>query len=88
MLKDLLQPTIFCDKNATIMLSKNHVFKKKTKHIDTMYHFIRELVNKKEICLEFYTSKEQVANIFTKALERDAFQYQHNSLRVRTVTNE
>jgi hypothetical protein len=49
MLKDLLQeqhePTkVFCDNNSTIMLSKNHVFHKKTKHIDTRYHFIRELV--------------------------------------------
>jgi alpha-glucosidase (family GH31 glycosyl hydrolase) len=58
MLKDLLQeqhePTIvFSDNNSTIMLSKNHVFHKKTKNIDTRYHFIRELVNNKEICLKF-----------------------------------
>jgi hypothetical protein len=58
MLKYLLQeqqePTIvLCDNNSAIMLSKNHVFHKKTKHIDTRYHFIRELANHKEICLEF-----------------------------------
>jgi hypothetical protein len=50
MLKNLLQKqqeptTLFCDNNSAIMLSKNHVFHKKTKHIDTRYHFIRELVN-------------------------------------------
>jgi hypothetical protein len=50
--------TIFYDKNPAIMLSKNHVFHKKTKHIDTRYHFIRELVNNKEICLGFYRSEE------------------------------
>jgi hypothetical protein len=38
MLKYLLQEqqeptTVFCDNNSTIMLSKNHVFHKKTKHI-------------------------------------------------------
>jgi hypothetical protein len=93
MLKDLLQEqqeptTIFCDNNSTIMLSKNHVFHKKTKHIDTRYHFMRELVNNKEICLEFCRSKEQVVDIFTKALARDAFQHLHSSLGVRTVTNE
>jgi hypothetical protein len=79
MLKYLLQEqheptTVFCDNNSTIMLSKNHVFHKKTKHIDTRYHFIRELVNNKEICLEFCRSKEQVTDIFTKSLARDAFQ--------------
>lgn len=64
------------------MLSKNHVFHNKTKHIDTMYHFIRELMNNKEIGLEFCTSKEQGVDIFTKALEKDAIQHLHNSLRV------
>jgi hypothetical protein len=70
------------------MLSKNHVFHKKTNHIDTRYHFIRELVNNKEICLEFCRSKEQVTNIFTKALARDAFQHLRSSLGVHAVTNE
>jgi hypothetical protein len=93
MLKYLLQeqhePTkIFYDNNSTILLSKNHVFHKKTKHIDTRYHFIRELVNDKEINLEFCRSKEQVADIFTKALARDAFQHLHSSLGVCTITDE
>ena len=55
-LKDLSQnhqepTTIFCDNNSAIELSKNHVFHKRTMHIDTRFHFIRELVNNKEICL-------------------------------------
>jgi hypothetical protein len=78
MLKYFLQEkqeptTIFCDNNSTIMLSKNRVFHNKTKHIDTRYHFIRELKNNKEICLEFCKSKEKIADNFTKALARDAF---------------
>ena len=93
MLKDLLQeqekPTTFlCDNNSAIMLSKNHVFHKKTKNIDTRYHFIRELVTNKEICLEFCRSKEKIADIFTKALARDAFQHLPSSLGDRIVTNE
>ena len=32
-------------------------FHKRTKHVDTRYHFIRELVNNKDICLEFCTSE-------------------------------
>jgi hypothetical protein len=93
MLKDLLQEqheptTMFCDNYSTIMLSKNHVFQKKTKHIDTRYHFIKELVNNKEICLEFCRSKEQVTNIFTKVLPRDDFHHLHSSPRVCEVTDE
>jgi hypothetical protein len=36
---------IFCDNTSAISLSKNHVFHKKRKHIDTRFHFIRELAN-------------------------------------------
>ena len=79
-LKDLSQnqqepTTIFCDNSSAIVLSKNHAFHKRTKHIDTRYHFIRELVNNKEICLEFCRSEDQLTNDFTKPLARDTFQY-------------
>eukprot|EP00253_Pinus_taeda_P022671 PITA_22671 len=43
--------TIYCDNSSAITLSKNSVFHKRTKHIDTKFHFIRELVNNGEIVL-------------------------------------
>ena len=61
---------IFCDNNSAIALSKNQLFHKRSKHIDTRYHFIRELVNNKEISLTFCSSKEQLEDIFTKPLEK------------------
>ena len=78
-LKDLSQnqqePTkIFYDSNSSISLSKNHVFHKRTKHIDIRFYFIRELVNNKEFFLEFCRSEYLLAYIFTKPLERDTFQ--------------
>jgi hypothetical protein len=78
--------TVFGDYDSSIMLSKNHVFHKKTKHIDTRYHFVRELVNNKEICLEFCKSKEQVIDIFTKSLAIDAFKKLLSCLGVGAVT--
>jgi hypothetical protein len=44
---------IFFDNTSTIALSKNHVFHKKSKHIDTRFHFIHELVNNGDIVLQF-----------------------------------
>jgi hypothetical protein len=92
MLKYFLQEkqeptTVFCDNNSAIMLSKNHVFHKKIEHIDTRYHFIKELVNNKEIFLEFCRSKEKIVDIFTKALARDAFQKLCNCLGFDAITN-
>ena len=43
---------IFCDNSSAIALSKNSLFHKRTKHIDTKFHYIRELVNNGEIVLE------------------------------------
>jgi hypothetical protein len=78
---------VFCDKKFTIALSKNHIFQKKTKQFDTRYHFIRELVNSKEISLEFCRSKEQIVDIFTKSLARDAFQKLCSCLGVSVVVD-
>jgi len=48
LMHDQKEPTtIFCDNISAIALSKNHVFHNRTKHIDTKYRFIRELVNNK-----------------------------------------
>eukprot|EP00253_Pinus_taeda_P020784 PITA_20784 len=54
---------IFCDNSSAIALSKNSVFHKRTKHIDTRFHYIRELVNNGEIVLEHCRTQEQVADI-------------------------
>jgi hypothetical protein len=72
-LKDLMHnqeepTTIYCDNKSTIALSNNHVFHKRKKHIDTRYHFIRELVNNGELILQHCKSKEQLGDIFTKDL--------------------
>ena len=47
----------------------------KTKHIAIKYHFVRELVQDKEIRLEYVHSKEKIAEIFTKPLPMDTFLY-------------
>ena len=54
----------------------------KTKHIAIMYPFVRELVQNKEIRLEYVHKKEQLADIFTKPLPKDAFLYLRGKLGV------
>ena len=59
---------IFHDNKSTIALSRNRVFHKKSKRVDTRYDFIRELVSNNEICMEFCTSEDHFVDIFTKPL--------------------
>ena len=74
--------TIFCDNSSAIALSKNHVFHKKSKHIDTRYHFIRKLVKEGETSVLFCGSKEKLADMFTKPLGKLAFEYQRQHLGI------
>ena len=43
---------VSCDNSSAIAISKNPVQHSKTKHIEIMYHFIRDLVERKIVCLE------------------------------------
>ena len=59
---------------SAINISKNPVQHSRTKHIDIRHHYIRDLVEDKVITLEHVATKEQVADIFTKALDANQFE--------------
>uniref|UniRef100_A0A5B7BA83 Retrovirus-related Pol polyprotein from transposon TNT 1-94 n=1 Tax=Davidia involucrata TaxID=16924 RepID=A0A5B7BA83_DAVIN len=86
-LADMLQeekaPTIIhCDNMSAIAMSKNPVFHSRTKHIELRHHFIRDLVQKGEIQLKFVNTKEQLADIFTKAVASDKFKQFQQYMRI------
>jgi hypothetical protein len=92
LLKDMSQkekdPTpIFYDNTSAIALSKNHVFHKKSKHTDTLFHFIRELVNNGDIALQFCGSRDQLADIFTKPLGKSVFDFQRQHLDIVSASD-
>ena len=68
------QVPIFCDNTSAINIAKNLVQHKRTKHINIRHHFLRENVEKGLISMNFCTTEEQIADIFTKALAREHFE--------------
>ena len=44
---------VYCDNFSAIDISKNPVQHSKTKHIEISYHFIRDLVDRKVVALEY-----------------------------------
>ena len=64
---------VFYDNTSAINLSKNPVQHLKSKHIEIRYHFIRDLVEEKIVCLEFINTTNQKADIFTKPLDGPRF---------------
>jgi hypothetical protein len=74
--------TIHCDNTSVISLSKNLVQHSKSKHIPIKYHYLRDQAENKNIKLEYVPTQEQVADIFTKPLSRDVFEYLRQKLGV------
>ena len=75
-----------CDNTSAINISKNPVMHTKTKHIAIKYHYVRELVEDKEVKMEYINTKEQIVDIFTKPLLKDAFEYLRGKLGVLPLT--
>ena len=65
---------VYCDNSSAIDISENPVQHSKTKHIEIRYHFIRDLVERMVVTLEYIPAECQNADIFTKPLDRSEFE--------------
>ena len=67
---------LFCDNEAAITnATGEEVSFKRSKHINIKYHKIRERVSNNEISITHVPSEENVADIFTKAIPEEQFNY-------------
>ena len=69
------RPTIevYCDNMAAISVTKESKGISKAKHIDIKYHFLKDLVESKTISIHYVESRNNVADLFTKALAKEKF---------------
>ena len=73
---------IHCDNHSCIQMLVNLVFHDKTKHIEIQYHYIRDMVHKGVVELQYVLIDDLTINILTKPLLRIKFDYFHRRLRV------
>lgn len=66
---------IFCNNQSCMKLSKNPVFHDRSNHIDLKYHYIRDIIQKGVVKLQYISTDEQAVDIFTKPLARVKFAY-------------
>ncbi|GJW53422.1 hypothetical protein Tco_0097507 [Tanacetum coccineum] len=79
---------LYCDNKSAIALCCNNVQHSRSKHIDVRYHFIKEQVENKVVELYFVRTEYQLADIFTKALSRERFNFLIEKLGLKCMSPE
>jgi hypothetical protein len=51
------------------------VFHDRSKHIEIKYHYIRDMVQRKAVHVQYLPTDEKIVDIFTKPLAKTKFEY-------------
>jgi histone deacetylase 1/2 len=81
-------PVLWCDNIGATYLFANPVFHARTKHIEIDFHFVRERIAQKLLDVRFISSKDQLADIFTKTLPLPQFTACRRNLNLYEVEIE
>ncbi|GKA59560.1 retrovirus-related pol polyprotein from transposon TNT 1-94 [Tanacetum coccineum] len=79
---------LYCDNKSAIALCCNNVQHSRAKHIDVRYYFIKEQVENGTVKLYFVWTEYQLADIFTKPLPRERFNFLIEKLGMRSMSPE
>jgi hypothetical protein len=66
---------ILCDNQRCIKMTENLIFHDKLKHIEISYHYIRDMVQRGALKLQYISTDEQVFDVLTKPLSLVKFEF-------------
>ena len=72
---DLNTTVILLDNQSCIKMIENLVFHGKSKHIEIQFFYIRDMVQKGSIKLQYVCTDEKVVDVMTKPLSQVKFEY-------------
>ena len=76
------------DSQSAKQLSKNQAHHERMKHIDVLHHFIREILDKKEVCLMKVVGDDNPAGIFTKKVPMEKLKHCLKLLQMEENTEQ
>eukprot|EP00253_Pinus_taeda_P031617 PITA_31617 len=80
--------TLWCDNQSAIQLCKDPAQHQRSKHIELHMHFIRKLIHDHVLEVQYCSTDDQVADIFTKALTEAKFTKLRYMLGVQEVVTK
>jgi hypothetical protein len=83
----LTKVPLLCDNESAIRMADNPVEHSRTKHIAIRYHFLRDHQQRGDIEIAYVSTKEQLADIFTKPLDEKTFTKLRHELNILDSKN-
>ena len=77
---DLDTTVILCDNQSCIKMTENPVFHDRSKQIEIRHFYIRDMMQKGAIKLQYVSTDEQVVDVLTKPLSWIKFKYFRDKL--------
>jgi hypothetical protein len=71
---------LYSDNQGAIALARNKKYHARSKHINIRYHFIHQVLERDDINITYVPTKQNIADIFTKALPSSKFNHFQNLL--------
>ncbi len=65
--------------------TENSLHYKQIKHVNIVYHYIRQIISGNVVILVRINSANQVADLITKSLSKTPFEKLHTMLRLKTT---
>ena len=73
-------PRLFCDNISATYLAINPILHSRTQHIEIDYHFVRERVARGALLVQYVSTKDQIADLFTKGLSSVRYRFLRDKL--------
>lgn len=77
-----LRADLLCDNQSTVTVAHNPVASDRTRHINVKHRKVQELIANQVLSVKWVSTKEQMADVFTKAMPRTQFEHLRTLLHV------
>jgi hypothetical protein len=79
---EMRETMILCDNQSCIKMTENPVFHDRSKHIEILYHFICDMLQRGALKLQYISMDEQVVEMLTKPLSHVKFEHFRDKLGI------